>query len=297
MNAKTKNEETKDVVTHPGVAADEALSRASQPGQEVAIYDPGEDAGAGSENLSREDYSVPFLSVLDAKSPQCAPVSAGGVAGAKAGMLFNSATGELFDGERGVIFVPAYRDHNYVEWIKRNDDGSGGGFVGIRSDDDPLVIELRAKQGQFGKLLVPNSSPPHELIETFYLFGLVVSDVGASPVIVSFKSTAIQAVKNFNTREMGIQYMVPGGQMKRPALWAHRWVLSTQYRPAKKAGQSGWYIPRLALEKPTPIESRMKMSDPVYAQAKDLYTSIKAGHVKVKQEQQTQTTGDDEVPF
>lgn len=296
MNTKTKDQ----AEVHPGLKADEELSKGgvpavagTAPGTDVAVYDPGEDAGAGSENLTKDDYSIPFLYVLDAKSPQCNPPTAGGIPGAKAGSLYNTATHELFDGEKGAAFIPVYRDHNYGEWIPRNEDGSGGGFVGIRSADDPLVLELRAKHGTFGKL---RTSDGHELIETFYLYGLTVTDGIGSPILQPFKSTHISAYKNFNTREMSITYVGRDGKPVRPALWAHTWRITTVFRPAKKAGQSGWYIPRLQLDKPTPIESRLKMSDPLYDQAKALYTNIKAGRVVVKQEQQ-QKPDEDEVPF
>lgn len=258
-------------------------------GTDLAVYDPGAYAGAGMENISREEYAIPFLYVLDAKSPQCAPVKAGGVEGAKAGSLYNTATNEMFDGEKGVSFIPVDRKHDFGEWIRRNEDGSGGGFVGIRAPDDPLVLELRKKYGQFGKLVTDDN---HELVETFYLSGLTVVDGVGSAMIFPFKSTGIAAYKNFMTRVMNIQYVAPNGAMIRPPMWAHRWRLGTQY---KTKGTMGWYIPRLWLEEEPPIKSRLKLTDPLYLQARELYDNIKAGRVVVKQD--TEAPTDKDIPF
>lgn len=287
-----KTDKTNTVEETQGVQAENLpATLGAQGSTDVTVYDPGQYAGAGMENISKDEYSIPFLYVLDPKSPQCQPPNAGGVPGAKGGMLYNTATNELFDGEGGTIFLPVHRDHSYVERLKKL-DGSPGDFVGLRSPDDPLVLELRKKFGQFGKLL---TSEDHYLIETYYLYGLTVTDGVGSPVLTPFKSTGIPAYKNFMTRVMNIQYVTAGGAMVRPPMWAHRWKLGTQYKPAKESGQSGWYVPRLWLEEEPPIKSRLKLTDPLYIQAREFYENIKAGRVVVKED--TQPDASKEIPF
>jgi len=256
---------------------------------DVAIYDPGSDAGAGMEDITRDEYAIPFIRILDAKSPQVRPVSAGGIPGAKAGSIINMSTSEIFDGEKGIEFIPVHRDHKFVEWIKRNDDGSGGGFVGIRAVDDPLVLELRAKHGQFGKL---PTSEGHELVETFELYGLIVADGMANPCVISFSSTQIKKYKSFMTRVMGITYQGPQGPV-RPPLWAHVWTLKTAY---ESKGQFSWYGWRIALKEEPPIRSRLKLTDPIYARGRELYEAIKSGRVTVKRDDQEQPDKE-EIPF
>lgn len=267
-----------------------------QPGQEVAIYDPGTDAGAGLEDVSRDEIAIPFIYVLDPKSPQCAPVSAGGIAGAKGGMLYNTGTNEVYDGEKGIPFIPVHRDHNFGEWLPRNQDGSGGGFVTIRAADDPLVLKLRESHGKFGKLPTADG---HELVEAYYLYGLIVTEFGASAALIPFKSTAIRTYQTFMNRVSGIRYPDPRtpGKELQPAMWAHRWMLGTQYKPAKKQGQSGWYIPRLWLPEEPPIKSRLKTIDPLYVQGKELYNSIKSGRAKAAKEMAREPGEDEEIPM
>ena len=265
------------------------MVEAKKTGTEVAVYDPGSDAGAGLENVERSEYAIPFLYVLDAKSPQCKPVKNGGL-GYAPGSIYNTATNEAYDGDTGVPFVPVHRDHNFGEWIRRNPDGTGGGFVGIRSPEDPLVLDLRAKAGAFGKLYTDDN---HELVETFYLYGLIIPADAPMGVLIPFKSTGIKRYRNFMTRAMGIQYQGANGPVK-PPLWAHRWRLTTAM---EQKGQNSWYNFRLALEKEPPIESRLKLTDPVYLQGRELYEVIKSGRVVVKHEDAQKPSEGDEVPF
>lgn len=258
-----------------------------KPGQEVAVYDPGQDAGAGMEDIDRSEYAIPFFIILDAKSRFVKPAEAGGTPGAKAGDLMNTSTGELYDGKEGVDFIPVSRDHHFVEWIPKNQDGSGGGFIGIRSPSDQLVEDLLAKHGQFKKL---PTSDGHELVETFYLYGLVVHEGQASPVVVGFSSTQIKKYRNFMTRAMGIEYQGPNGPVK-PAMYAHLWHFSSMWEKKGKAFEGyGW---RIGLKEEPPIKSRLKLTDPLYLRAKELFNVIKSGKAVVKHDQERQP-GDDE---
>lgn len=275
-------------------------------GQEVAVYDYGADEGAGYENVTKDDYALPFLYVLDAKSPQCAPVTAGGIAGARAGSLFNTATREVHDGDKGVPFVPVHTNQKFIEWIPRNEDGSGGGFVGVRAPDDPLVIELRRKHGEFGKLPTPDG---HELVQTFELYGLIVPDFDWSQkeaifsgqgIVAPFKSTAIGGYKQFVTTSGGFRVpMVRDGAraLVKPPMWAHVWRIKSKYRPPRSQA-TGWYVPEMVLSAVKEADARLSTSNPLYIQAKEFYLSIKAGRVVVKHEDERQPGDDkDEIPM
>ena len=60
-----------------------------------------QDAGAGFDGMTTEDYALPFLRLLTSTSPEV-----GEVDGALPGMILNSVTGELFDGKKGIAVVP-----------------------------------------------------------------------------------------------------------------------------------------------------------------------------------------------
>ena len=77
-------------------------------------YNYGDDAGSGWENTGTEDFTIPFLAILQSMSPQVQETEAEFIEGAKAGMLINTATQELYDGKEGVELVPCYTQHLFV---------------------------------------------------------------------------------------------------------------------------------------------------------------------------------------
>jgi hypothetical protein len=252
-------------------------------GTDVMVIDYGDDAGAGTENVTKDEYALPFWRILQSNSPQLKPVANGGVPGAKVGQILNTATNELYDGEAGFDFIPVYRDHNFPEFTPRD---AGGGFVGIRAVDDPIVLRLRAEQGQFGKLKLRADGGETELTETYYLYGMAVQGhfvLGRG--LLGFASTQIRKYKTFVTQAMGIVYPNAAGVPVRPPLWAHRWHLSTIFESNKKGDYYGW---RLTLADGVSvmdsIKVRLKLSDPLYLQGREFYELIKQGTVKVDYE-------------
>jgi len=84
---------------------------------EIAVFDYSSVEETGFENQTQEDRSTPYLGVLQQNSPQCRDPEDGGIEGAKAGMFYNSATNELYEGRNdGVVVVPAYTEHVFVEY-------------------------------------------------------------------------------------------------------------------------------------------------------------------------------------
>jgi hypothetical protein len=188
----------------------------------VARYDYGQDAGQGFENQTRADRLVPFINLLQSNSPQVADGAF------KAGLLFNSVTGEAV---KELTLIPCATERVYVEYVPRD---KGSGFVGEHKADDKTVLAvLRAAGRRFGKLALENGN---ELVESFKLYALVDlgPDVEPIPVVVSFTSTKITVYKKFNTQLATFQIPGPGGRKITPPLWAHRTVLSTIPQENKK---------------------------------------------------------------
>jgi hypothetical protein len=73
----------------------------------LAISNFEADANKGMGNLTQDDLALPFLKILGQLSPEVNKRDGKYVEGAQPGMIFNSVTGDLFDGERGV--------NNYIE--------------------------------------------------------------------------------------------------------------------------------------------------------------------------------------
>ena len=62
--------------------------------------------GTGLEDTTTEDFAIPFIRVLQPMSPQLQKQHGSYVEGASAGDLYNTVTGEAYDGEKGITIVP-----------------------------------------------------------------------------------------------------------------------------------------------------------------------------------------------
>ena len=70
---------------------------------------------SGLENAnSPDDLALPFLKVLSQLSPQCNKTSNSFVEGAEPGMIYNTVSGKLYDGEDGIDIVPAFYKREFI---------------------------------------------------------------------------------------------------------------------------------------------------------------------------------------
>lgn len=264
-------------------------------GTALQTVDFGEDAGSGLANVTAAELKIPFLNLLQPLSPQVKPVTAGGMPGAKAGMLLNGGTGELYDlSEKPMQFMPVWRDHKYLEFTPRN---LGGGFVAMYEPDDEKILRMVQQQGKFGKLTSEFPAKRNEkgelmsgteIMETFSLYGLFFDDVGnATRAIVSFKSTQIKKYQGFMGRVTGIKYGNPKSTAENPLpaimppLWAHLWDLKTVF---ETKGENSWYGYQLSLHakkadgsEDVPFASLVARTDERYLAAKAFYEMLKEG--------------------
>ena len=58
--------------------------------------------GTGLEDTSSEDYAIPFIRVLQSGSPQLKKSNGKYIEGAAQGMMFNTVTNRLYDGDEGL---------------------------------------------------------------------------------------------------------------------------------------------------------------------------------------------------
>lgn len=193
------------------------------------VIDYGDDAGAGFENQSREDISIPFITVLQALSPQ---VSKETVEGAKSGMLFNTVTEELTVPEDGITFVPGYTEHVYVEWVPRKE---GGGFVAIHQMGSDVVAKAKDESEEFGKLKVDREGGgQNDLVETFYVYGSVIDEEEnpESMAVIAFTSSKIKIYRKWNTSIRMFTVKTEDGRKIRPPMFAHKVKLGSQQETA-----------------------------------------------------------------
>lgn len=295
---------------HP-TDADKQVAVLEKPGA-LAVMDFGDDAGVGIDGAGADELLIPFVVVLQKNSPQCDEEAGTAVPGARPGDFYNTATGQVYDGKRGVTGIPVHRDHNFAEFTPRN---LGGGFVGTHAPDDDLVLQLRAKYGKFGRMYTSERKTPEglpaegtEVQETFYVYFIIVDEATGltERVILAFKSTQIKKYKGWISRVDGIRYMGPSGQPIKPPLWAHRWRLTTVGEKNAKGSFSGVVV-RLAAQNDDGTEmplihSLVKRSEPLYAQGREFYDLIAQGKAQadyggVQKAEGEKEADDDDIPM
>ena len=272
-------------------------------GTDLAIVDFGDDEGAGLKNIKADELTISFIRSVHYSAPQVKPPEPKFIKGATPGMLLKTSTNEVFPGlETGLDFLPVYRDHNYVEYTPRD---AGGGFVGIRPTDDPLIAQLKKTQSRFGKLKTTTNT---ELTETFNIYGLFITPTGrAFPAVLGFSSTQIKKYQAFMETQTALKevYPNPPGSarpFKEPPMWAHRWNLITRPESNKKGDYFGYVMTMVngaTIENPRP--ALVKPNDHLYQRAKELYQAIEAGRATVDHEGDVEAGGgnklDDDIPF
>lgn len=233
-------------------------------------YDYGQDAASGWENTSTEDFTIPFLAILQSGSPQIKKKGAEYIEGAEEGMLYNTATGEIYDGEAGVEIVPCITEHLYVEWRNRQNDS--GGFIGVHPLESQVVADAKAASKQFGKYNVPvDDGVDHDLVETFYIYALLVKGEDViTPCMISFSSTKIKPYKAI---------MTPLRQVKgQPPLFAYVLRVTTV---AEKNPKGDFHNFKIVPANGSAVDSLIAPDDPRFLAGKEFKATVASGKAKV----------------
>jgi len=236
----------------------------------------GEYAGMGQENLDRDDFKIPFLSLLQSLSPEVQKDDPRFIKEAEVGMFINSVTKELFSGADGLILVPCYREHHFVEWQPRRE---GGGFVTTHATDSQLVKDAKAAAASFKDV---KTKTGNELQDTFMLYCLrldaVNDDEPVEVVVLSCSKTKIKRYREYMTRIGTIK-----GAKDNP-LFAHMFKLTS----TRENGAEGPYQ-NVQLDPVIDDDVLASMPDPEKRAAlmeagAGLYRAVKAGAKKADYE-------------
>lgn len=236
-----------------------------------AKLDYGDDFGSGYEGMSQEDFSIPFLTVLQGLSPQVAGENP--IEGAQVGKLFNTVSEEMWDGKTGLIFVPACREHCFIEWLPRD---QGGGYVGRHEVGSEIVTRAKQTAEQRNKL---KTEAGNDLIETFYLYGMAIDNVGdPAPVVIAFTSTKIKAYRHLMTR---LNQVTVGEKKQRPPLFANQVCITTVMEKNTKGTFANF---KFSPAKETFKSSLLAPDDDLLALARGLKDVVHSGVAKINPE-------------
>lgn len=234
-----------------------------------------QDANTSFSNMDTDDYALPFLRVLGQLSPECNKRDAKYVDGAEPGMIFNTVTKQLYDGEAGVNVIPCYYKREYVEWSDRGEGTSAP--VAIHSVDSGIIKDATRDASYKDRL--PNGNYLENTASYF-----VTIDDGTS-ALISMKSTQLKVSRSWNSMMNSIKLKGKNG-MFTPAMYSHVYNLKTVQQSNDKGTWFGWTV-----EKVGPVQDK-----DLYEAAKSFASSVNKGDVTAKHGGD-ETKSKDEVPF
>jgi len=222
-----------------------------------------DDAAKGLGAIGQEDLALPFLKILGQLSPEVNKRDGKYVEGAEPGMIYNSVSGELYDGVKGIDVIPCFYKLEYIEWKDRG-EGLGAPIAIYDSSSD---IMSKTKPDANYKDRLPNGNYIEKTASHF----VIVSGDSPSTALISMKSTQLKISRKWNSMMSGIKMKGKNG-MFTPASFSHIYKLKTTQMQNDKGTWFGWEISKVG-----PVTDQS-----LYTQAKSFSENISKGAVKAK---------------
>ena len=190
---------------------------------------------SGLENMnSPDDLALPFLKVLSQLSPQCNKTSNNFVDEAEPGMIYNTVSGKLYDGEEGIDVIPCHYRRQFIEWGERG-KGTGAPVAIHEADYD---IGQAPRDANFQNRL-PNGNIVEETANHFVL---ILSDMGAEQALITMKSTQRKVSRKWNSLMQSQKIQGKDGKPFTPPSYSHVYRLRTVPQSNSKGTWFGWEI-------------------------------------------------------
>jgi hypothetical protein len=226
-----------------------------------------EDAAKGLGKIGQEDLALPFLKILGQLSPEVNKRDGKYVEGAEPGMIFNSVSGDLYDGVKGIDVIPCFYKLEYIEW---KDRGEGPGApVAIYDSSSDIMSKTKADASYKDRL--PNGNYIEKTASHF----VIITGDSPSTALISMKSTQLKISRKWNSMMSGIKLKGKNG-LYTPASFSHIYKLKTTQMSNDKGTWFGWEVSKVG-----PITDAS-----IYQQAKTFSDSISKGAVKAKHGEQ-----------
>ena len=240
-------------------------------------------AGAGAENITSKDVSLPFLKILTNNSPQVTQGDSKFISKARPGMVINSVLNKLYNGQDGFSVVPCFFKFEYVEWADRGTQNSVAPVNSYPADSD---IMSKTTRGEDRKDRLPNGN---YIEPTHYPYVMMVdeNDQPSETAVIVMKATQAKKSKKWNSMMLSQRRKGKSGFFQ-PPTWSQIYKLRTVLEKNSLGSWFGWEIEH---EKDIPNDTLMNG-------AMAFYETCKKGNAKVNlSEDQKQETGTADSPF
>ena len=206
-----------------------------------------QDAGAGLENIDKDDLALQFLKLLQSGSDETKKKHANYVEGAEAGMFYNTVTKRLYDGEKGIEIIPCY-------------------YKG------PEIL-AKTKKNSSGKDCLDNGN---EIIKTANHF-VIINGEKPEKALMAMKSTQLKVSRNWNSLMQDQFETDPKTQKNVPAPMFSR-VYKLQ--SVENSGSFTWHGYKVSLARKVDNAS-------LYQMAKDFHNSLKASNAAAENKEES----------
>ena len=228
----------------------------------------------GMEGMRQGDFAMPFLRVLGQLSPEVNKRDAKYVDGAEPGMIFNTVTGQAYDGEKGVNVLPCGYKREYVEWSDRGEGTSAP--IAIHAVDSG-IIEKTTRGADYKDRLANGN-----YLENTASYFVMLDDM--SQALITMKSTQLKVSRSWNSMMNSIKLQGKNG-MFTPASYSHVYNLSTVQQSNDKGTWCGWNVTKVG-----PVQDKL-----LYVAAKQFAGKVNA--MPVKHGDNEAKSQQDSVPF
>ena len=236
-----------------------------------------QDASAGLQGLTNDDLATPRLKILMNGSEELEVNEK-----LKPGQIYNTVTGEAFDGKEGIIVVPCAYQRQYIEWEER---GTGSGAPVNIYDVNSDILQKTTR----------NSKNKDELengnyIETTVNHFVMLKDSKyktITPALITMKSTQLKKSRRWNSMMKTLRVEGSNGPFN-PAMFSHEYKLTVTKEKNDQGTWYGWNVERVG-----PVSDLN-----IYKDAKEFAQSVKSGIVQAKPEmEEASTNSGTKTPF
>jgi hypothetical protein len=214
-----------------------------------------EDAEKGFENVRQESLALPILKLLQNSSGEAQKRNQNYVEGAEPGMLLNTVTKRLYNGDTGINVIPCYYKLEYQEWA---DFGTGSGRPEQIYADDSDIISKTTKDG--GKDRLSNGN---YILTVHQNYVIIVGDDAVETALISMSSSQGKISRKWQSLQMS-QTVTDATGTFTPASFSHIYNLSSVLNTGKG---NQWY--GYAVKTVGPVTDSS-----LYQRAKDFHMSL-----------------------
>jgi hypothetical protein len=225
------------------------------------------DAGAGLENIDKDDLALPFLKLLQASSEEGKKKHANYVEGAEEGMFYNTVTKKLYSGEKGIEIIPCFYKLTFPEWAPfERKEGRP-----VSPDRGPEIL-AKTKKNDKGKDVLENGN---EIIKTANHFVIINGDK-PEKALMAMKSTQLKVSRGWNSVMQDQFESDPKTNKNVPApMFSRIYKLNS----VENSGSFTWHGYRVSL-------LRKVDNAAIYQMAKEFHNSLKKSNAAISTEKE-----------